>query len=81
MKYILVLLIISTSALAETKTKNLPKAEVKPRTFSKPAQPSAKAQEVLKEKEDCDTKAKKEVKVEPETFSLGGNTGCSLDEI
>ncbi len=33
-----------------------------------------------KKEEDCDTKAKKTVEIKPESISLSGNTGCSLDE-
>ncbi len=32
------------------------------------------------EKEDCDEKAKKPVEIKPESISLSGNTGCSLDD-
>jgi len=32
------------------------------------------------EKEDCDDKAKKPVEIKPESISLSGNTGCSLDD-
>ena len=39
-----------------------------------------KAKALLKKEEDCDDKAKKPVEIKPETISLGGNTGCSLDE-
>jgi hypothetical protein len=40
-----------------------------------------KAATILKEKEDCDEKAKKakEVEIKPESLSLGGNTGCTLE--
>ena len=39
-----------------------------------------KAKANLKKEEDCDDKAKKPVEIKPETISLSGNTGCSLDE-
>lgn len=32
------------------------------------------------EKEDCDEKTKKPVEIKPESISLSGNTGCSLDD-
>ena len=41
----------------------------------------SKASEILKKDEDCDDKAKKPVEIKPETISLSGNTGCSLDEM
>lgn len=33
-----------------------------------------------KKEEDCDEKAKKPVEIKPESISLTGNAGCSLDE-
>lgn len=39
-----------------------------------------KAKALLKKEEDCADKAKKPVEIKPETLSLSGNTGCSLDE-
>lgn len=33
-----------------------------------------------KKTEDCDDKAKKPVEIKPESISLTGNAGCSLDE-
>lgn len=41
------------------------------------------AQEKLKaldKKEDCDEKAKKPVEITPQSISLGGTAGCSLDD-
>lgn len=34
----------------------------------------------IKEDEDCDEKAKKPVEIKPESISLTGNAGCTLDE-
>jgi hypothetical protein len=36
--------------------------------------------EESKKEEDCDDKAKKPVEIKPESISLSGNTGCSLDD-
>lgn len=87
MKLLVIALMITSAAFAGPKTlqKTLPVdkdvvAANKEVAKAKPA-PTAKAQEVLKDKEDCDDKAKKEVKIEPEAITLGGNTGCSLDEM
>lgn len=33
-----------------------------------------------KKEEDCDDKAKKPVEIKPESISLTGNAGCTLDE-
>jgi hypothetical protein len=40
-----------------------------------------KLKKIKKETEDCDEKAKKKVEIKPESISLTGNTGCSLDDI
>lgn len=39
-----------------------------------------KVEAASKKEEDCDDKAKKPVEIKPESISLSGNTGCSLDE-
>ncbi len=39
-----------------------------------------KVEAATKKEEDCDDKAKKPVEIKPESISLSGNTGCSLDE-
>ncbi len=39
-----------------------------------------KVEAANKKEEDCDDKAKKPVEIKPESISLSGNTGCSLDE-
>lgn len=33
----------------------------------------------IKEDEDCDEKAKKPVEIKPESISLSGNAGCTLE--
>lgn len=42
------------------------------------------AQEKLKalgiKEEDCDDEAKKPIEIKPESISLSGNAGCTLDE-
>lgn len=46
-------------------------------------QPASKAQAVTgaeSKEEDCDDKAKKPIEIKEDTISLGGNTGCTLDE-
>lgn len=39
-----------------------------------------KIEDANKKPEDCDDKAKKPIEIKPESISLSGNTGCSLDE-
>lgn len=82
MNFLMIALLITTTAFAAPKEKDRTLPVKKEIAVTKPGkQPTAKAMEVLQDKEDCDDKAKKEVKIEPETVTLGGNTGCSLDEI
>jgi hypothetical protein len=71
MKFLIFTLMFSTLTQADPKVSN--KKEVKKEKV---------ALEKLKilEKEDCDEKAKKPVEIKPESISLSGNTGCSLDD-
>jgi len=71
MKCLIFTLMFSTLTLADPTVTN--KKEVKKDKL---------ALEKLKiiEKEDCDDKAKKPVEIKPESISLSGNTGCSLDD-
>jgi hypothetical protein len=39
------------------------------------------AESKTKKAADCDEKAKKPIEIKPESISLSGNTGCSLDEV
>lgn len=39
-----------------------------------------KLKAITKEEEDCDEKAKKPVEIVPESISLTGTAGCTLDE-
>jgi len=71
MKCLIFTLMFSTLTLADPTVAN--KKEVKKDKL---------ALEKLKiiEKEDCDDKAKKPVEIKPESISLSGNTGCSLED-
>jgi hypothetical protein len=75
MKFVLALLIAQTAVAAPAlQKKSLPvKKEEKVVKNDKMAK-------ILEEKEDCDEKAKKPVEIVPESISLTGNAGCSLDE-
>ena len=44
------------------------------------AQEKLKMLDKNKKEEDCDDKAKKPVEIKPESISLSGNAGCTLDE-
>lgn len=39
-----------------------------------------KLKAIVGEEEDCDEKAKKTVEIKPESISLTGSAGCTLDE-
>lgn len=39
-----------------------------------------KLKAITKDEEDCDEKAKKPIEIKPESISLTGTAGCSLDE-
>lgn len=78
MKYVLFsLLMVSSIAMAApaAKTKTLP--------ISKDMVKNDKTVKTSdKKEEDCDDKAKKKIEIKEESISiLGGNTGCSLDEM
>lgn len=82
MKIFIPLLFISTSlfAAANGTKRILPVTEE-----SEAARKEKIAQEKLKmldkkTEEDCDEKAKKPVEIVPESISLSGNAGCTLDE-
>lgn len=74
---LLSLLVTSAHAVPNTvkKTQPINKAEAQVKK-DKPKEPNA----LDKKTEDCDDKAKKPVVITPESISLSGNTGCSLDE-
>jgi hypothetical protein len=71
MKFLILTLMFSTLGLAETSV-----------TKKKDHKKDTAALEKLKmlDKEDCDEKVKKPIEIKPESISLSGNTGCSLDE-
>ena len=81
MSFVLALLIVSTVVLAgpTAKTSTLPVTKeheiVKRYKMAK-----EKLKMLDKKEEDCDEKAKKPVEIKPESISLTGNAGCSLDE-
>jgi hypothetical protein len=43
------------------------------------AQEKLKMLDKNKKEEDCDEKAKKPIEIKPESISLGGNAGCTLE--
>lgn len=57
-----------------------PKKEVKKHISKKVVSKNKTLEMIEKKTEDCDEKAKKKVEIKPESISLSGNAGCSLDE-
>lgn len=81
MKILIAVLFVSSFAVAAPEGKN----RILPVTKEQEQVKKDKlAQEKLKalgiDTEDCDDKAKKPVEIKPESISLSGNAGCTLDE-
>lgn len=82
MKTLIALLLVSAcvdAASTNTVKKPEPSPAEKKQTMSK-NQMDKEPNALDKKEEDCDEKAKKPVEITPESISLSGTTGCSLDE-
>ncbi len=82
MKLIMIMMLVTGAVIAAPNApkKNLP--VTKEETMVKKEQAKSKELNALDKKpEDCDDKAKKPVEITPESISLSGTTGCSLDEV
>lgn len=81
MKILLFALIVTTQISAETKSSNRILPITKEDEIAQEEQ-ARHAKEKLKmlDEENCDEKAKKKVEIKPESISLTGNAGCSLDD-
>lgn len=82
MKILFAAIFLSTFAFAAPaeKKKTLPVTDVEATVKKEQATKDKLKALNIKEEEDCDEKAKKPVEIIPETFSLGGNAGCTLPE-
>ncbi len=80
MKFLIALMIFSTVSFAAPTGKNriLPVTKEQ-EAIKKEKLAQEKLKKITKEKEDCDDKAKKPVEIAPESISLTGNTGCTLE--
>ncbi len=72
------LLAMSCQAETSTSKKSLPVNAAEQAVIKNEA---SKVKLPDEKEEDCDDKAKKTVEIKPESISLTGNTGCSLDEV
>jgi hypothetical protein len=79
---VLTLALVSSSAFAQStgSKKAGPVPMKKETTIQKPEMKTKEFNALDKKPEDCDTKAKKPVEITPESISLSGNAGCSLDD-
>ncbi len=82
MKFFIFLALISFTAFAGPKTqkKILPVSKIE-EVVKNDKQVNDKLKKLEKNSEDCLDKVKKKVEIKPESISLTGNTGCSLDEV
>jgi len=82
MKLVLFLTLISFACFAGPKAqqKILPVSKIE-EVVKNDKMVNDKLKKIKEEKEDCDKKAQKKVEIKPESISLTGNTGCSLDDI
>ncbi len=76
MKILISLLIVSSCVFANS-TK--PKAQVPAKAVKTETKATGIPGKDQKKEEDCDDKAKKTVEIKPESISLTGNTGCTLE--
>jgi hypothetical protein len=81
MKLVMMMLLVSGAVIAAPMVpkKNLPATKEKT-LVKKDLNKSKELNALDKKPEDCDDKAKKPVVITPESISLSGTTGCSLDE-
>lgn len=81
MKFLIALMVFSTFAVAApTGTKKVLPVTKEEEMVKKEKLAKEKLKMLDKKTEDCDDKAKKPVEIKPESISLTGNAGCSLDE-
>lgn len=81
MKVLITVMFISSAVIAAPAgaKKTLPVTKEDKIVKDKLAQEKLKKIEGKKE-EDCDEKAKKPIEIKPQSISLTGNAGCSLDD-
>ena len=81
MKILILVLFVSSVALAAPTGKNRILPVTKEQEIVKKEKiQNEKLKAIVKEEEDCDDKAKKPVEITPESISLTGDAGCSLDD-
>jgi hypothetical protein len=81
MKLVMIMILVSVAAMAAPNApkKNLPVTKEE-KMVKKELTKTKELNALDKKPEDCDDKAKKPVEITPESISLSGTTGCSLDE-
>lgn len=76
MKFLIVLALMTSSVFAAPSTAK----RAAPVNKDIEAIKKEAAKKTDKKEADCDEKAKKPIEIKAESISLGGNTGCSLDD-
>jgi heat shock protein HslJ len=80
MKFVIALLFVSSFAVAApTGTKKVLPVTKEEEAVKKDKLAQEKLKMLDKKEEDCDEKAKKPVEIKPESLSLSGNAGCTLE--
>jgi sortase (surface protein transpeptidase) len=81
MKFFIAVTLISSSVIAApTGAKRILPVKKEDEAVKKEQMAKAKLKMLDKKEADCDEKAKKPVEIKPESISLTGNAGCSLDQ-
>lgn len=79
MKFLIATMLMTSFAYAAPAAKK--NEPVKKPVTAQKSQGNKALEAINKNAEDCDDKVKKPVEITPESISLSGNTGCSLDEV
>ncbi|MFP5387130.1 MAG: hypothetical protein ACLGHN_13705 [Bacteriovoracia bacterium] len=81
MKILVLVLFVSSVAIASSNAKKRILPVTKEQEIVKKEKiQNEKLKAIVKEEEDCDEKAKKPIEIKPESISLTGDAGCSLDD-
>lgn len=81
MKVLVLTLLFTTAAVAAPKaTQRILPVTKDQEAVQKDKLAQEKIKALDKKEEDCDDKAKKPVEITPQSISLSGTAGCSLDE-
>jgi cell envelope opacity-associated protein A len=81
MKFVVLSLLLTTATIAAPKaTQRILPVTKEDEVVKNEKATQAKLKALEKKEEDCDEKAKKPIQITPQSISLSGQAGCSLDE-